>query len=315
MVNEYNVTSVALKEIYTGSISFCLNPILVNHKQCVYCLTSHAISQLLELLFVTRDTKGPDTPRELPRHTSVLLNNISRIQYWMHPPRSCFRQTCIYPVKNRYLTYLIHRNETDKWVSFQYKSLPMHTNTQRRPKEQMLHWLMVIYKMFISAFSPSQSFSLACRVCLAVRLYGGVRGWALISVCLFIYICTLAISICGGVQRGGFAGDNSPQLSLSGQMERGLFLTENSGWVEYQCPALVGQTPLKWCPSISCDIFTQNGPIPDVFVWKNRIWTPSWNMSIDNWKIWPHFTDNRQSGTRLLCSLAKAKRLMVTIEV
>lgn len=133
-------------------------------------------------------------------------------------------QTDLYlPVANRYLTYLIHRNETAKWVSFQYKSHPTHTNMQRRPKEQMLHWLMDIYKMFISFFPPSQSFPLACCVCLAVRLYGGVRGWALISVCLFIHISALAISICGGAQRGGFAGDNSPTLSVRSDGERVIF--------------------------------------------------------------------------------------------
>lgn len=71
--------------------------------------------------------------------------------------------------------------------------------------------------------SPSQSFPLACCVCLAVRLYGGVRGWALISVCLFIYISALTISICGGAQRGGFAGDNSPTLPVRSDGERVIF--------------------------------------------------------------------------------------------
>lgn len=177
-------------------------------------------------------------------------------------------QTDLYlPVANRYITYLIHRNETAKWVSFQYKSLPTHTNTQRRPKEQMLHWLMDIYKMFISFFSPSQSFPVFVLLsdCMAVLEDG---HWFL-SACLSISAPLLYPSV--EEHREGALPEIIPQLCLSGQMERGLFLTEHSGWVEYQCPALVGQTPLKWCPSISCDIFTQNGPIPDVIVWNNRI--------------------------------------------
>lgn len=66
---------------------------------CILSYKPRNLAIVKELLFDMRDTKRPNTPRELPRHTSVLLNNISRIQYWMHPSLSCFRQTYIYPVQ------------------------------------------------------------------------------------------------------------------------------------------------------------------------------------------------------------------------
>lgn len=97
-------------------------------------------------------------------------------------------QTDLYlPVANRYLTYLIHRNETAKWVSFQYKSLPTHTNMQRRPKEQMLHWLMDIYKMFISFFIPKPKFpfGVLCLSCCQTVWRSERMG---IDFCLPVYL-------------------------------------------------------------------------------------------------------------------------------
>lgn len=65
------------------------------------CILSYKPRNLaiVRIVVLRRDAQRPDTPRELPRHTSVLLNNISRIQCWMHPSLSCFRQTYIYPVQ------------------------------------------------------------------------------------------------------------------------------------------------------------------------------------------------------------------------
>lgn len=225
-------------------------------------------------------------------------------------------QTDLYlPGANRYLTYLIHRNETAKWVSFQYKSLPTHTNTQRRPKEQMFHWLMDIYKMFISFFFVLSQSSLqhVAFVLLSDCMEEWEDGHWFLSACLSISAPSLYPSV--EEHREGALLEIIPQLCLSGQTERGLFLT-GAQWLRRVSMPCSGRPDSSETVSFyHLWHFTQSGPIPHGFVWKTRIWTPCWNMWIDNWKIWPYFIDNRQPGARLVCSLAKAKRLMVTIDV
>lgn len=76
------------------------------------CLTSHAISQLLELLFDMRDTKRPRYPSGTTKtHLGVVEQHFT--DTIMNASFTIMFQTDLYlPSANRYLTYLIHRNET-----------------------------------------------------------------------------------------------------------------------------------------------------------------------------------------------------------
>lgn len=163
LVNEYNITSVKTK----GEISFLI--ILLNN---------------LAKLFST--TQMTWYPLGTTKTHLMLLNNISHIQYRIHPSRSSFRQTYIYPHANRYLTYLIQWNETAKRVSFQYKSLPTHTDTQRTQKSRCpTDW----YKMLILCFSkPKFPFSVACLSCCQTAWLKWENGHWFLSACLSISV-------------------------------------------------------------------------------------------------------------------------------
>ncbi len=175
---------------YKGSIPL---PQTISHKPYTMCLTSHAISQLLELLSTWEILKDPDT-----------LGN------YKDTPRCCwtfhrYNNEASFTIMFQTDLYLPSAIDISRILFIetrQYKSPSYAHRHAEKAKRAEFHWLMDIYKMFISVFFPEPKFPFSMSRLSCCQTAWRSERMALISVCLFIYICALAIHLWRSTERG-----------------------------------------------------------------------------------------------------------------